>query len=70
MATATITPTELAEQLHTDPKVLRKFLREVTPREAQPGRGHRWELPAGKRNMTRLQKQFDVWAAAHTRTQH
>ena len=63
-----ITPAELAEVVHTDDKRVRKFLRDVTPRENQPGRGKRWALPGGKRNLQRLQKQYDAWAAAHTRT--
>lgn len=62
-----ITPTEFAEQVGSDPKTVRKFLRSMTPRDAQPGRGHRWELPAGKRNTTRLTKQFKEWSAEHTR---
>lgn len=63
----TTTPSELAQELHTDPKVVRKFLRSMTPKDQQPGRGHRWAVPAGKRDMNRLRKQFDEWAAAHTR---
>jgi hypothetical protein len=61
------TPAELAETFHTEPKLVRKFLRSTTPRDQQPGRGHRWVLPAGKREMNRLQKQFDTWREAHTR---
>jgi hypothetical protein len=62
------TPTELAEELETDPRTVRKFLRSLTPKEKQPGRGHRWEIPANKRSLTRLSKQFEAWAALHTRT--
>jgi hypothetical protein len=61
-----LTPTQLAETVHSDPKTVRKFLRSMTPKDQQPGRGNRWALPGGKREMTRLQKQFDAWAAKHT----
>lgn len=63
----TVTPSELAQQLESDPKTVRKFLRSITEKELQPGRGHRWELPAGKRDINRLKKQFEVWREAHTR---
>jgi len=66
---ATITPSEFAEQVHADPKTVRKFLRSLTPKEQQPGRGHRWELPGGKRDVNRLNKQWTEWSAAHTRVQ-
>jgi hypothetical protein len=66
----TTTPVELADTLHSDPKTVRKFLRTITPRDKQPGRGHRWELPAGKRDLTRLTKQFNDWREAHTRQPH
>lgn len=63
----TTTPSELAEQLHTNPKLVRKFLRSTTPKDRQPGRGKRWAVPAGKRDITKLQRQFDRWKAEHTR---
>lgn len=62
-----ISSAELAEVIHTDKKRLRKFLREITPREEQPGRGNRWVLPGGKRNINRLQKQYEQWSQAHQR---
>lgn len=43
---ATLTPKELAIKLGTDAKTLRKYLRSVTPRDAQPGKGHRWSIEA------------------------
>jgi hypothetical protein len=58
-----ITPAELAELVHTDQKRVRKFLREITPKEAQPGRGRRWNLKGDKRSITRLQKQYDNWSS-------
>lgn len=66
----TTTPTELAKTLESDPKTVRKFLRSMTEKEQQPGRGNRWNIPAGKRDMNRLQKQFNEWKAAHTRAAH
>lgn len=62
-----VTPSELAEELHTDPKTVRKFLRSTTDRENQPGRGHRWSIPGNKRNISKLRRQFDAWSQAHTR---
>ena len=46
MAAKTITPKELAQELGTDAKTLRKFLREWAPsREVDtPGQGGRWAL--------------------------
>lgn len=41
---ATITPTELATELNTDARTVRKFLRSITPRDEQPGKGARWEI--------------------------
>lgn len=63
----TVTPTELAQTLESDPKTVRKFLRSITEKEQQPGRGHRWEISAGKRDINRLRKQFDNWREVHTR---
>jgi len=61
------TPTQIAEIVHSDPKTVRKFLRSTIPKDEQPGRGNRWALPGGKREMNRLQKQFEAWAEQHTR---
>lgn len=58
---------EFAEKVHADQKVVRKFLREVTPRDSHPGRGHRWELPTTKRDLNKLTAQFEKWQGAHTR---
>jgi hypothetical protein len=63
----TVTPTELADSLQSDPRTVRKFLRFVKEKDTHPGRGHRWELPGGKRDMNRLKKQFGEWRAEHTR---
>lgn len=58
-----MTPTQFAETVNSDGKTVRKFLRSITPREDQPGKGSRWELPGTKREVTRLQKQFRDWNA-------
>lgn len=61
--TAVMTPTEFAATVDSDGRTVRKFLRSITPREDQPGKGSRWELPATKRDITKLQKQFREWSA-------
>jgi hypothetical protein len=63
MAT-TVTPAELAEQFKTSSKEVRKFLRSITPREEQPGKGSRWAIDGSKKNLTALQKQFATWNQA------
>lgn len=60
----TLTPTELGSEFGTDGRTVRKFLRSITPREEQPGKGSRWAIDGSKRNVTRLQKQFNEWNAA------
>lgn len=59
-----ITTNELAAELSTTPRVARKFLRSITPREEQPGKGSRWAIDGSKRNLTSLGKQFKVWHEA------
>jgi hypothetical protein len=56
---ATLTPKELAIKLDTDPKTARKFLRSITPREDQPGKGHRWTIEA--KSVNTLKKAFHTW---------
>lgn len=41
---ATITVADLATDLGTDPRTARKFLRSITPKEGQPGKGARWSI--------------------------
>lgn len=53
---ATITINELATDLNSTPREVRKFLRSVTPVEEQPGKGHRWQIE--KRAVRGLKKQF------------
>lgn len=59
----TITPAQFAETVDSDGRTVRKFLRSITPKDEQPGKGSRWALPAGKRELTKLSKQFSEWSA-------
>jgi hypothetical protein len=61
MIMSTMTPTEFAATVDSTGREVRKFLRSITPREEQPGKGSRWELPGTKREVTKLQKQFADW---------
>lgn len=56
--------TAFASELGTDARTARKFLRDITPKEDQPGKGSRWELPEGKRDLNKMRKQFADWTAA------
>lgn len=59
---ATITPKELAVELNTDGRTVRKFLRSITPKEDQPGKGSRWAIE--KRQVKSLSKKFSAWDEA------
>jgi len=59
-----ITTSELASELSTTARQARKFLRSITPREEQPGKGSRWAIDGSKRNLTALRKQYLVWDEA------
>ena len=61
---ATLTPTEFAATVASDGRTVRKFLRSITPKDEQPGKGSRWSLPGTKREVAKLQKQFHDWEAA------
>ena len=58
-----MTPAEFASQVNSDGRTVRKFLRSITPRDEQPGKGSRWELKGDKRSVTALTKQFQKWTA-------
>lgn len=58
---ATITTTALAEEIGTDPRTLRKFLRSE---DRGVGKGSRYELPADKRSIAALAKRFSKWDEA------
>lgn len=58
---ATITVTDLATELDTDARTARKFLRSITPAEAQPGKGSRWSIE--KREVRSLKSKFARFTA-------
>lgn len=59
-AAQTLSAKEVAIELKTDARTLRKFLREVTPKEDQPGQGGRWTFTKG--DVKKLTKKFNDWA--------
>ena len=67
---ATLSTKEVAEQLGTDARTLRKFLRHETTEaggtigEDTPGKGGRYSLEA--RSVKGLQKRFDAWYATRS----
>lgn len=58
---ATINVQELATELDTDPRTARKFLRKVTPADAQPGKGGRWAIE--RRDLRSLKAKFAKFEA-------
>lgn len=64
---ATITLPELATELNTDARTARKFLRNVTDADSQPGKGGRWAIE--KAAVRSLKSKFSKFqaeqAAAH-----
>lgn len=60
---AQITTNEFAAELDTDARTARKFLRSITPKEDQPGKGSRWVLEGNKREIAKMRKQFNEWSA-------
>lgn len=58
---ATINISEFATIIEATPRDARKFLREVTPDDAQPGKGGRWAIE--KRDVRSLTKKFTAWDA-------
>lgn len=59
--TAEMTTAQFAAEIGTDPKTLRKYLRSVTPRDEQPGKGSRWSLPGTKTAINAHRKSFAKW---------
>lgn len=70
MAAATLTPAALATELGTDPRTTRKFLRSITPKESQPGKGARWEIKGTKTELARLQKAFRAFTEAQEKAKN
>lgn len=60
---AEITTAEFAAALETDTRTVRKFLRSITPKDEQPGKGSRWVLDGNKRSITQMKKRFAEWTA-------
>lgn len=58
---ANITTTEFAAELGTDTRTARKFLRSITPKDEQPGKGSRWVIEGNKRSLTQMRKRFNEW---------
>lgn len=59
-----MTPTEIAAEFGTDGREVRKFLRSITPKDEQPGKGSRWSIEANATQLKKLRKQFDAWNEA------
>lgn len=64
MAT-TLTTSELADRLDTDPRTLRKFLRSEVSPITPVGKGNRYTVEARKVNA--VKKRFVAWKLEHTR---
>lgn len=63
MIIMTASTATIAEALDTTPRTLRKFLRA----EAMGvGKGSRYALPSGKRDIAALGKRFNAWNEART----
>lgn len=58
---AEMTTKDFAAAIGTDPKTLRKYLRDSTPRDQHPGKGSRWVLPGTKTALTAARKGFAKW---------
>lgn len=63
---ATMTVAEFASRIDTTPREARKFLRAVTPADAQPGKGGRWAIEA--RQVRSLASKFTKWQAERAST--
>ena len=59
---AQISVSDLAVELDTDPRNARKFLRAVTPKDAQPGKGSRWAIE--KKDLRSLKSKYAKFSAA------
>ena len=56
-----MTTKAFAQAIGTDPKSLRKYLRDTTPRDEHPGKGGRWVLPGTKSAINAHRKSFTKW---------
>lgn len=57
-----LTPADLATELGTDARTARKFLRSITPRDEQPGKGSRWAIE--KKSLRSLRTKFVAFEKA------
>lgn len=64
MTATLITAADLATELGTDGRTVRKFLRSITPRDEQPGKGSRWGIKGTKTNIASLRKKFTAFEEA------
>lgn len=62
----TMTTTDLAATFETTPRELRKFLRSNDSGFESVGKGSRYALPSGKRDLNSMKKRFDAWTKAKT----
>lgn len=62
MAAVIMTPSQVATEFGTDARTMRKFLRSITPKDAQPGKGSRWEIK--KAELRGLRKKFTEFTIA------
>jgi hypothetical protein len=58
---------EFAIAIGSDARTARKFLRSVTPRDAQPGKGSRWSIDAKK--VASMKKSFIEWKDARAKVE-
>lgn len=56
----TLSAKQAAQQLGTDARTLRKFMRAITPKENQPGQGNRYAIEEDL--IPELQVKFTDWA--------
>lgn len=59
-----MTTTELATDFDTTTRTLRKFLRSSESGIESVGKGSRYALPSGKRDIASLRKRFSAWDEA------
>lgn len=64
--TAKTTTSDIADELGTTPRELRKFLRSDSSGITPVGKGRRYALPASKREIAALAKKFAKWDEART----
>jgi hypothetical protein len=65
MAATMLTSKEVAEELGTDAKTLRKFLRSDASGIDGVGQGNRYSIPRAK--VRQLAKAYKTWTEAHSR---